>query len=65
MAKDNSSVEEDFKVRHCFRKNKYQNCVITEIGKGCNGSIIVYCEDGFYGEPETASFCTMDLKKIY
>ena len=51
------------KVKHRFRSNKYQRCVITKIGEGCNGLITVTCEDGFYGGVEDSDFPTQDLTK--
>ena len=51
------------KVKHRFRSNKYQKCVITKIEEGCNGLITVMCEDGFYGGVEESTFPTQDLTK--
>jgi len=45
-------------------KNKYQNCTIVAIEKGCNGLIKVVCEDGFYGGKEESTFPKQDLKVI-
>lgn len=57
--------KEDFnvgdKVKHKFRENKYQNCKVVDIEDGCNGGIIVECEDGFYGQRDTSRFCPQDL----
>jgi len=52
------------KVKHRFRKTKYQNCTILEVGEGCNGLIKVHCEDGFYGKPDESIFPPLDLRKI-
>lgn len=51
------------KVKHRFR-DKYQNCTVTKVEGGCNGRIIVICEDGFYGKREESAFCKQDIVVI-
>ena len=59
---------EDFNVgdlvKHRFRDNKYQHCIILEIEDGCNGLIKVLAKDGMYGSDEISYFCPQDLTKI-
>ena len=61
---NNYMFKVDDKVKHRFRDNKYQRCVIIEIGEGCNTLIKVRCEDGFYGGTEESTFPPQDLIKI-
>lgn len=61
---NNRGFEVDDKVKHRFRDNKYQKCVVTKIGEGCNTLIDVLCEDGFYGGTEGSTFPPQDLVKI-
>lgn len=58
------TFEKDDKVRHRFRDNKYQSCVVLEVGEGCNGLVKVFCKDGFYGKPEESKFPPQDLEKV-
>jgi len=62
MAK-RSELKKGDKVKHRFRSNMWQKCIVLEVGKGCNGLIKVFCEDGFYGEKEEVTFPPQDLTK--
>ena len=65
------------KVKHRWRPNWYQKCVVIEVEDGCNGGIKVLCQDspiystegaskgrvvGF--KEDTSTFCPQDLSII-
>lgn len=73
-------TKQDFKigdsVKHRFRNNYYQKCTVIEIEDGCNGLILVSCEDmpiydvNTSGSPIIGTekgetfFCPQDLARI-
>ena len=61
---DCKGFKKDDKVRHRFRTDKYQKCVVIKVEQGCNCLITVMCEDGFYGKKGESTFPPQDLVHI-